>query len=73
MNLENNDEHDLYLIKEECFQNIVNESRILDVVSNKENDESILRLETLHPFKYRNILEKPRIDYIETWFQSLVG
>jgi hypothetical protein len=43
------------------------------VVGDKEKDESILRLETPHPIKDNNILEKPRIDFIETWFQSIVG
>jgi len=50
-------------MKEECFQDIASESRILDVVSNEEKYESILRLKTPHPIKY-NILEKPSIDYI---------
>jgi hypothetical protein len=32
-----------------------------------------LRLETPHPIKDNNILEQPRIDFIESWFQSIVG
>jgi len=72
MNLENNDEEDLYSMKEKCFQKIVSESRILDAVNNEENDESILRMETPHPIKDKKILEKPIIDYIETLFESVV-
>ena len=72
MNLENNDEEDLYSMKEKCFQKIVSESRILDAVNNEENYESILRMETPHPIKDNNILEKPIIDYIETLFESVV-
>jgi hypothetical protein len=45
----------------------------LDVVGNEEKDESILRLEIPHSIKDNNILEQPRIDYIETWFQRIVG
>jgi hypothetical protein len=73
INLENNDGKDCHSMKEECFQDIASESRILDVVSNEEKDESILRLETPHPIKDNNILEQPRIDFIESWFQSIVG
>jgi hypothetical protein len=39
----------------------------------KEKDESIFKLETPHPTKDNNILEQPRIDFIESWFQSIVG
>jgi hypothetical protein len=30
-------------------------------------------LETLHPIKGNNIFEQPRIDFIELWFQSILG
>jgi hypothetical protein len=73
MNLENNDDQFFYSMKGKLFQNIVSESRILDAVSNEENDENILIFETPHPIKHKNILEKPRLDYIETWFESDVG
>jgi hypothetical protein len=73
INLENNDGQDCHYIKEELFQDIVDESRILDVVNDKENDESVSKLETPHSTQDNSILEKPRIDYIETWFQSIVG
>jgi hypothetical protein len=45
----------------------------LEAVGDKEKDESLLRLETPHPIKDNNILDKPRIDFIESWFQSFVG
>jgi hypothetical protein len=73
MNLENNDDQFFYSMKGKLFQNIVSESRMLDAVSNEENDENILIFETPHPIKHKNILEKPRLDYIETWFESVVG
>jgi hypothetical protein len=60
-------------MKEEYFQDIASESKILDVVSDKEKDESMLKLEIPYPIKDNNILEKPRIDFIESWFQSIVG
>jgi hypothetical protein len=59
-------------MKEKFFEKIVSESRILDAISNEENDESILRMETPHPIKDNNILEQPIIDYIETLFESVV-
>jgi hypothetical protein len=73
INLENNDGQDCHCIKEECFQDIAHESRILDVVGNKEKDDFIFKLETSHPTKDCNTHEKPRIDFIESWFQSIVG
>jgi hypothetical protein len=39
----------------------------------RKNDESVSKLETPHSTQDNSILEKPRIDYIETWFQSIVG
>jgi hypothetical protein len=72
MNLQNNHEQYLYSMKEKFFEKIVSESRILDAISNEENDESILRMETPHPIKDNNILEQPIIDYIETFFESVV-
>jgi hypothetical protein len=44
MNLEKNDEQDCHYMKEEYFQDIVDESRTLEVVGDKEKDECILRL-----------------------------
>jgi hypothetical protein len=50
---------------------IANESRVSDTY--KDKDESIFRLETLHPTKDNNILEQPRIDFMESWFHNIVG
>ena len=72
MNLEKNDEQDHLYKKEEYFQEIFDESRTLEVVGDKEKDECILILETLHPIKDDIILEQPRIYFIELWFQSIV-
>jgi hypothetical protein len=47
--------------------------KILDVVSDKEKDESMLKLEIPYPIKNSSTLEKPRDDFIESWFQSIVG
>jgi hypothetical protein len=41
MNLEKNDEQDFHYMKEESFQDIVDESRTLEVVGDKEKDECI--------------------------------
>ena len=60
-------------MKNECFNDIADESIILDEVSNEEKDESILRLETYHPTKYCNTHEQPRVYFIEPWFQNIVG
>jgi hypothetical protein len=60
-------------MKDACFQDIENKSRILNVVGNKEKYESIFELETSHPTKYNIILEKIGIDFIESWFQIIVG
>jgi hypothetical protein len=57
-------------MKEELFQNIISESRILDAISNEENHESILTLEVPHVIKD---IEQPRIDFIESLFQSIIG
>jgi hypothetical protein len=73
MNLEKNDEQNGRYMKEKSFQYIVDESKILEVVGNKERDERTLQLKTLYPIKDNNILEQPRIDFIELWFQSIVG
>jgi hypothetical protein len=72
MNLEKNDEQDYLYKKEESFQEIFYESRTLEVVGNKEKDECILMLKNPHPIKDNSILEQPRIDFIELWFQSIV-
>jgi hypothetical protein len=64
MNLDKNDEQDLLYKKEESFQDIVDESRTLEMVGNKDKDECILRLETPHSIEDNNIIEQPRIDFI---------
>jgi hypothetical protein len=43
------------------------------VVGDKENDESIFRLENPHPIKDNSIFEASRIVYNEKWFQSIDG
>jgi hypothetical protein len=63
MNLEKNGEQDHLYKKEEYFQDIFDESRTLEVVVNKENDECILISKT----------HQPIIDFIELWFRSIVG
>jgi hypothetical protein len=73
MNLEKNDEQDHLYKKEESFQEIFDKSRTLEVVGNKEKDEHIRMLKTPQPIKDNSILEQPRIDFIELWFQSIVG
>jgi hypothetical protein len=73
MNIEKNDEQDHIYKKGEYFQDIFDEPKTLEVVGNKENDECILMLKTPKPTKENNILEQPRIDFIELWFQSIVG
>jgi hypothetical protein len=73
MNFEKNDEQYYLYKKEESFQDIVDESRTLEVVGNKDKDECIQRLETPHSIKGNNILDQPRIEFIELWFQSIVG
>jgi len=45
----------------------------LDVTSNKEKVENIFKIEISYPTKDNNNHEKPRIDFIESWFQSIVG
>jgi hypothetical protein len=65
VNLEKNDEQD--------HLEIFDESRTLEVVGNKENDECILMLKTPQPIKDNSIIEQPRIDFIELWFESIVG
>jgi hypothetical protein len=67
-NIENTNGKYCHCTKEKLFQNIAKELRILDVVGDKENDESVFRLEIPHPIKYNSILEKSIIDCIETWF-----
>jgi hypothetical protein len=73
INLENNDGKDCHYMKEECFPEIANESRILDVVGDKEKNEIIFKWETSHPTKYCSMHAKLRVDFIESWFQSIVG
>jgi hypothetical protein len=63
MNLEKNDEQDHPYKKEESFQEIFDESRTLEMVVNKENDECMIMSKT----------PQPRIDFIELWFHSIVG
>jgi hypothetical protein len=45
----------------------------LEVVEDKEKYENILKQETSHPTKKNNILEKQRVYFIKSWFQSIVG
>jgi hypothetical protein len=43
------------------------------VVGNKDKYECIKKLETPHPIKYNNILDQPRVCFIESWFQRILG
>jgi hypothetical protein len=63
MNLEKTDEQDHPYKKEESFQEIFDESRTLEVVVNKENEECIIMSKN----------PQPRIDFIELCFQRIVG
>jgi hypothetical protein len=71
INLENNDGKDCHSMKEEFFQDVANESRISD--GDKEKYESIFKLKIAHTNQDNLNHEKKRIDYIESWFQSIVG
>ena len=74
INLEKNHEQDCHCIKEELFQYIVDESRILNVVEDKKKDKNIFKKETYHQTKDYSIHDQPlRVDFIETWFQRIVG
>jgi hypothetical protein len=57
MNLEKNDGQDCIYMKEEYFEDIVDKSRTLEVVGDKERDERMLRFETPHLIKDNNIFE----------------
>ena len=57
MDLEKNNEWDDHYMKEKYFQDIVDESRTLEVVRDKERYERMLKLETLHPIKDNSILD----------------
>jgi hypothetical protein len=54
---------------------MVDKLGILNVVENKKTNKSdIFKWETSHQIKDCIIHEKPpRVDFIETWFQSIVG
>jgi len=73
INHENKYGKDWHCMKEEFFQDIVDESRTLDVVNDKEKHESICKLETPHLTQESSIIEQRIIYYIESWFQSIVG
>jgi hypothetical protein len=73
LNLEKNDEQYFLYKKEESIQDIADESRTLEVVGDKEKGECILVLKNPQQIKYNSILEQPRIDFIELWFQSIVS
>jgi hypothetical protein len=73
MNLEKKDEQDFLYKKEESFQGIMDESRTLEAVGDKEKYECILMLEAPQLIKDISILEQPRFEFIELWFQSIVG
>jgi hypothetical protein len=44
-------------MKKECFKDITNEPRILDVDGVKRKDENTFKWETSHPTKYCNTPE----------------
>lgn len=49
--LEMNDGKDCHCMKEEYFQEIFNESRILDMIGNGKIIEKVCKMETFHPIK----------------------
>jgi hypothetical protein len=51
MNLEKNDEQDCHYMKKESFRDIVDESKILEVVGEKQKDTKFLILKTSHPIE----------------------
>jgi hypothetical protein len=73
INLENNDGKDFHCMKEECFQDITNESRILDVVGDKKKDENIFKWETSHPTKDCNTHEKPELILLNHGSKALLS
>jgi hypothetical protein len=73
MNLEKNDEQDFHSMKEEFFKTLLMNQEFWKWSVIRRNHESILTLETPHPIKDNSILEQPRVDFIESWFQSIVG
>jgi hypothetical protein len=64
--------HDHYT-KKEFFQDIVDESKILDANCDKERDERILKLAIPCLIKDSNNLEKPRVVLIKSWLHGIVG
>jgi hypothetical protein len=54
-----------YCMNEECFQDIANESRILDVIRTKEKYDFFFKGENYHPNKDCNTHEQSRIHFIE--------
>jgi hypothetical protein len=73
INLENNDEQDCHCIKEELFQDIVDESRILDVVNDKENCESVFNLETPHSTQDNKFLRNQELIILKHGFKALLA
>ena len=57
-NLERNDVKDSHCMKKECFQDISNESKILDVIGNEKINDFFCKMETSHPIKYYPSIEE---------------
>jgi hypothetical protein len=70
---ENNFENkeDSHCIEEEHFQDIVNETIILNVEN--EEKENVFKKEISHLIEDGNSMGQPRVDYIEYWFESIVN
>jgi hypothetical protein len=70
---ENNFENKEYghCIEKEHCQDITNETIIVNV--EKEDKENVFKKENFHLIKDRSTLGKPRVDYIEYWFESIVN
>ena len=70
---ENNFENkeDSHCIEEEHFQDITNETIILNV--EKEEKENVFKKEISHLIEDSRNLGQPRVDYIVYWFKSIVS
>lgn len=72
VDLERNNGKDCHYMKEEFFQEISNKLRILDVNGDKKRDKNVFKRETSHPIKQCITRGQLGVDYIESWFQSIV-
>ena len=70
---ENNfdNKEDSHCIEEEHFQEIANETIILNV--EKEEKNSVFKKQSSHLIEYSRTLGQPRGDYIEYWLDRIVN